>query len=219
MAPFAWPDYWPEEIPARPSRSGAALELLEANAKAGATIVAIGPFTNLAMLEAARPGLLASCHVVVMGGHMTTPRDGLPRWGVDDDFNVQQDRYAAATVLRRCNPIVVPLAVSIEVYLRGAHLERLRAAGPLGALLAHRGLRHAQDNGRMELARDFAELPEDLFNFHYDPLACAVALGWTGVTVTDVPTMIELREERLRMTPRDGESSLRVVTGVDGPRL
>jgi purine nucleosidase len=219
FAPFAFPDYWPEEILPRPCRSGEALELLEASAESGATIVAIGPYTNLAMLETARPALLASCRVVVMGGHVTTPRKGLPQWGIHDDFNVQQDRFAAATVLARCRPIVVPLAVSIEVYLRASHLGRLRAAGALGALLADQGMRHAQDNGRIELARDFPELPDDLLNFHYDPLACAVALGWDGVTITDIPTHLELRDDRLWMTRRDGEPEVRVVTAVDGPRF
>ena len=39
------------------------------------------------LVEAARPGLLHSAGVVIMGGHMTTPREGLPRWDAIDDFN------------------------------------------------------------------------------------------------------------------------------------
>src|SRR5688572_19925940 len=73
FSPVLIPDYWPEPIAARPSSAGAALELLEANAAAGATVVAVGPYTNLAMLESARPGLLGSSGVVVMGGHHMTP--------------------------------------------------------------------------------------------------------------------------------------------------
>lgn len=214
--PLAFPDYWPEPIEPRPARRGEALELLEASVEAGSTIVAIGPYTNLAMLEAARPGLLASTQVVVMGGHVTSPREGLPSWGVDDDFNVQQDRFAATIVFERCLPVVVPLAVTLEVFLREAHLERLRAAGPLGRLLADQGEMHARDNGRGELGRAFARLPDDLLNFHYDPLACAVALEWDRVTVEDIPTRLELRDGRLCMSRSDGEPALRVVTGVDG---
>jgi hypothetical protein len=31
-----------------------------------------------------------------------------------------------------------------------------------------------------ELGREHAALPDDLVNFHYDPVACAVALRWPG---------------------------------------
>jgi inosine-uridine nucleoside N-ribohydrolase len=219
FVPLAFPDYWPEGVRPRPAAAGEALELLEANAAAGATIVAVGPYTNLALLEAARPGLLASTAVVVMGGHVTTPRAGLPRWGVHDDFNVQQDRYAAAIVLERCRPVVVPVAVSIEVHLRAAHLPRLRAAGALGSLIADQAELHARDNGRTGLGRSHPGLPDDLLNFHYDPLACALALRWDGVATEEVPTRLELRDDRLWMTPDDGAPLLRVATSVDGRRF
>lgn len=219
FVPLALPEYWPEPIEPRPARPGDALDLLEASARSEATIVAVGPYTNLAMLEAARPGLLARCEVVVMGGHPTPPREGLPQWGVHDDFNVQQDRPAAAIVFERCRPITVPLAVTIEVHLRACHLDRLRRGGPLGRLLADQAERHARDNARTELGRAFPLLPDDLLNFHYDPLACAVALGWDGVVIEEIPTHLELRDERLWMAPRQGEPALRVVTAVDGPRL
>jgi purine nucleosidase len=219
FVPLAFPDYWPEPIEPRPGRPGDALDLLCDNAADGATIVAIGPYTNLALVEAARPGLLAKSDLVVMGGHVTTPRRGLPQWGVHDDFNVQQDRLAAAIVFKRCRPIVVPLAVTIEVFLRSVHLKRLRAAGSLGVLLADQAEAHARDNGRTEIGRAFPGLPDDLLNFHYDPLACAVALGWDGVKIDAIPTHLELRDERLWMTQRAGEPSLGVVTEVDGPRF
>jgi inosine-uridine nucleoside N-ribohydrolase len=213
------PDYWPEPVPARPSPPGAAVDLLLSSVEAGATVVAIGPYTNLAALEAARPGMLASTGVVVMGGHPTRPLDGLPPWSVHDDFNVQQDRYAAATVFERCDPVVVPLAVSIQVVLRRAHLAELRAAGPLGSLIADQGEAHARDNGRTELPRAYPALPEDLLNFQYDPLACAVAAGWDGVTVERLPVGLDLREQRLWMTVRTGAPELRVATSVEGERF
>jgi inosine-uridine nucleoside N-ribohydrolase len=219
FVPLAFPDYWPEPIAPRPSSPGEALDLLCANAEDGATIVAVGPLTNLALLEAARPGLLAGSDVVVMGGHVTTPRPELPQWGVHDDFNLQQDRMAAAIVFERCRPTVVPLAVTLEVCLRSAHLDRLRAAGPLGALLADQAEMHAADNERTAIGRAYSGLPDDLLNFHYDPLACAVALGWDGVKTERIPTHLELREKRLWMTVRDGEPELTVVTDVDGPRF
>lgn len=220
FAPLAFPDYWPEPITPRPARAGEALDLLEANAREGATIVAVGPYTNLAMLETAQPGVLSSARVVVMGGHHVTPRSSLPQWGRRDDFNVQQDAVAAAIVFERCDPVVVPLAVSLEVRLRSAHLETLRAAGPLGRLIADQGEMHARDQHRVELGRSFEGLPDDLLNFHYDPLACAVALGWDGVTVELVPCAIERGDDGLlTMERRDGARALRTVTGVEGERF
>ena len=218
--PLAFPDYWPEPIAPRPSPAGAALELLESNARAGAVIVAVGPYTNLAMLETARPGLLASAGVVVMGGHHTTPRDGLPLWGMRDDFNVQQDAVAASIVFGRCDPIVVPLAVSLEVCVRGAQLPALRDAGALGALIAAQAERHARDQGRDRLPASFPGLPSDLLNFQYDPLACAVALGWDGVTVEPVPCSFERDDDGLlRMERREGGVPLRTAVAVDAERF
>jgi purine nucleosidase len=217
MVPFDFPDYWPEPIRPRPAGPGAALELLAASATAGATVVAVGPFTNLALLEAARPGLLRRTGLVVMGGHVTAAPEGLPPVGPDDDFNVQQDHLAARVVLERCDPLVVPLAATTQVWLRASQLARLRAAGPLGALLADQGEAHGRDHATAALGRSWPGLPEDLLNFHHDPLACAVALGWDGATVEQVPTALEVGGGRLRMTRRAGAPPLRVVTAVDGP--
>jgi inosine-uridine nucleoside N-ribohydrolase len=215
--PLAFPEYWPEPIAPAPSPAGAAVAALADAATSDATIVAIGPYTNLGLLEVARPGLLADAHLVVMGGHLTTPRQGLPPWGMRDDFNVQQDAIAARIVFERCDPIVVPLAACLEARLRAAHLPALREAGPLPRLLAKQAEAHARDNGRTELGLAYPELPDDLLNLHYDPLACAVALGWEGVALEDVPCAITLREDGLlEMSPTDGAPSLRTATRVDG---
>jgi purine nucleosidase len=217
MMPLEFPDHWPEPIRSRASPPGAALELLAAGAGAGAAVVAVGPYTNLALLEAARPGLLGRATVVVMGGHVPDVPEGLPPMGPDDDYNLQQDHLAARVVLERCDPVVVPLAVTMQVHLRAAHLPRLRAAGPLGVLLADQAEAHARDRATSELGRSWPGLPDDLLNFHHDPLACAVALGWEGVTVAEVPTRLEVDGGRLRMTPEAGGRPLRVVTAVEGP--
>jgi purine nucleosidase len=218
--PVEIPDYWPEPIAPRPSPAGAAIELLEANARAGAVVVAVGPYTNLAMLDSARPGLLSSSGVVVMGGHHTRARPGLPDWGIRDDFNVQQDPVAAAIVFERCDPIGVPLAVSLEVALRRSHLDALRAAGPLGGLIADQGEMHARDQRRAELVRAHPALPDDLLNFQYDPLASATALGWDGVTVETLRCTYEREPDGLlRMRLADDGAPLRTATGVDAGRF
>src|SRR3712207_6257817 len=51
--------YWPEAVAPEPSPPGAALDLLGRSIEMGATVVGVGPWTNLALLEASRPGLLA----------------------------------------------------------------------------------------------------------------------------------------------------------------
>jgi len=219
MVPFDFPDYWPEPAAPIPSWPGAAIDFLWASACRGATIVAIGPYANLAGLEAARPGVLASTGLVVMGGHVPPPREGLPECGARDDFNVQQDPIAARVVLERCSPLVVPLAATAEVTLRAAHLPHLRACGPLGALLADQAEAHARDNGMGELARRFPGLPPDLLNFQHDPLACAVAAGWDGARIEDIPIRLELRGGRLLMSRQEGARPMRVVTEVDAPRF
>jgi purine nucleosidase len=220
FSPVEIPDYWPEPIEPRPSHAGDAIALLEASASAGAVVVSVGPYTNLAMLESARRGLLSSAGVVVMGGHHTSSRPGLPNWGIRDDFNVQQDPLAAAIVFERCAPIVVPLAVSLEVALRASHLEDLRASGPLGRLIADQGEMHARDHGRVALALDHPALPDDLLNFQYDPLACAAALGWDGVAVETLRCAYEREPDGLlHMTLADDGAPLRTATAVDAARF
>jgi purine nucleosidase len=213
--PLAFPDYWPEPVAQRPAAPGAAVDMLVAAADRGDTIVAIGPYTNLAMAEAARPGVLAGTEVVLMGGHVPAPPDGFPAWDATDDTNVQQDAFAAAILFERCGPLVVPLATTLRVTLRAGHLETLRRGGPLARLLADQGEAHARDLGRTELGRRYPALPNDLLNFHYDPLACAVAAGWNGITLSELPVATALREGLLHMTIADGSPTLRVATDVD----
>ncbi len=92
----------------------------------GATVVGVGPWTNLALLEASRPGLLASIPLVVLGGYVRSVRAGLPRWKPDMDYYVQQDALTVSIVWERCDPLVVQFPVSLEVTLRETHLPQLR---------------------------------------------------------------------------------------------
>src|SRR5258706_16036333 len=61
--------YWGDAVVApKPSREGAAVELIANGLERGATIVAIGPYSNVARLETTRPGVLGAARVVLMGG-------------------------------------------------------------------------------------------------------------------------------------------------------
>jgi purine nucleosidase len=215
MVPLAFPDYWPAPIARRPSPPGEALRVMADSVDAGATVVAIGPYTNLAAFEAWRPGALRDTGTVVMGGHVPPAPDGYPPWGMPDDFNVQQDATAARIVLDRCAPIVVPVPTCLRVALRRSDLPRLRAAGALAALVADQGERHALDNGRTELPAAYPALPEDLLNFQYDPLACAVAAGWPGVEIAEVGVAVSFEDRLLRMDLDARALPMRVVTDVD----
>ena len=219
IVPFAFPEYWPEPIAPKPAAPDATIGALAESVRSGATIVTIGPLTNLALLEVLRPGSLRRAELVMMGGHVTETRDGSPPVGVHEDFNMQQDRLAASIVLRSSAPLLVPVGITVEVALRGRHLPRLRDAGPLGRLIADQAEARARDEGMADLARRFERLPPDLLNFQHDPLACAVAVGWDGVEVKEIPTALELGNDRLGTTRRGGAPPLRVVTAVDAPRF
>ncbi|CAA9405640.1 MAG: Inosine-uridine preferring nucleoside hydrolase [uncultured Rubrobacteraceae bacterium] len=211
--------HWPEPIHPEPSPPGAALDLLAKNATAGATIVCIGPWTNLALLETARPGLLASTRVVVMCGYVRPPRPGLGQWTPEMDYNVQQDTVAARVVWERCAPVLVPLTAGLEARLRAAHLARLEGGGDLSRLVARQGELQGVEEGMGRTGRKHPGLPDDLLNFHYDPLACAVAVGWDGARVEERRLRAREKDGVLTFPEEPGGRKTRVVTDVDGPRF
>jgi purine nucleosidase len=208
--------HWPADIAPRPSPPGAALDLLGRSLDAGATLVAIGPYTNLALLEISCAGSLAREPVVVMGGWVHQPPPGLPQWGPDMDFNVQWDTRAAEVVAATAQLTLVTLSATLSAHLRRTDLPRLRAAGPVGQLLARQSEAHGQTNQIEQLGREHAGLPDDLLNFQYDPVACAVALGWSGAAVTDMRMRPLRRDGVLFFQPHPEGRPTRVVLDVDG---
>jgi len=208
--------YWPTTILPRPSAPGAALDLLERSIRQGATVVAIGPWTNLALLEVARPGRLGRVPVVAMGGWTQPPAAGLPAWGPEMDWNVQFDTRAAQILAATAELILVTLPVTLKAHLRAADLPRLRTCGPLGELLARQSEAYGEDHGMAELGRAHAGLPDDLLNFHYDPVACAVGAGWEGATIHQLRLQPVVDGGVLRFQPSAGGRLMRVVAELDG---
>jgi purine nucleosidase len=204
--------YW--GVPVTPVEvvPGAAMQVLRRSIGLGATVVAIGPYTNLALLKRDLTGV----PVVAMGGWVVPPADGLPPWGPEHDWNVQCDTRAAEVVATLADLTLCLLPATMPANLRAADLPRLRAAGPLGALLARQSDAYADDRGRTAL-RGFPGLPDDLVNFHWDPLTCAVALGWAGATLDEVRLRPVLQDGVLRFAPDERGRPVRILTGLDAP--
>jgi purine nucleosidase len=211
-------DYWDEPVPPLPGAADDALDLLSTNIASGAVVVAIGPYTNLAALEIREPGVLSRAQLVLMGTSVVPARQGFPAWGPDDDYNVQLDTGAAELVLASSDPLVVPLGPCLETVVCRADLPALKAGGALAQLVARQVSAFDDQWGNAEhWGIRSAGLPDDMVNFLYDPLACATAVGWTGVTVS--PLRLSWGRDthgQLREWLDSAGKPFRVVTGVDG---
>ena len=226
--PYRWwpglPDeaaYWPEPTPAAPTPLEEALSLLERSIEHGAVIGAIGPFTNLALLEKRSPGILRDAKLFLMGGYVFPPRPGFPRWGNNMDYNVQADARSAHYVVEHSNATLIPLSVTVETALRRSHLGTLRKSGPLPQLLARQAEAFASDE-QMETkyGKTCEALPDDIINFLHDPLACAIALGWNeGAEISQLPLCSEIRDGWLNQTVANGYKPTNIVTAVDGNKF
>jgi inosine-uridine nucleoside N-ribohydrolase len=212
-------DYWPGGVESRPTPLDEALDLLERSVSQGATVCAIGPYTNLALLERRTPGILREARLCLMGGFVRPPREGYPRWDYRRDYNVQVDAESARVVFDNAvGPTLVTLAVTAETALRFSQLEALRGGDALSRLVATQAEVYAEsEDGRTHFADEYARLPRDFINFQHDPLACAVALGWDeGVEMEELPLDSTLEGGRLVQRVEEGGRPAKVVTRVDG---
>lgn len=214
--------YWPQPVPARPGSLDNALDLLTASIADGAVVVGIGPASTLARLERRTPGALGDADVVLMGGWVTPPPAGFPQWEANEDYNVISDPVAAVDVRRAAGRLtVVPLAVTAQVHLRARDVGRLRAVGPLGRLMASQAEAYRDRGGKADIAAAHDGLPDDLVNFHHDPLTAAVATGWPGVTVEHRRLRSADGDPAARLEPaaarNPGGRDVELVVHVDGP--
>jgi purine nucleosidase len=213
--------YWPEPIRLFPNPLGNAIQLLKDSIERGATIIAIGPFTNLYLLDLHYPGILMEANLFLMGGHVYPTRSGFPNWGNDMDWNIQVDVTSAKHVIQNSSPTLVPLTVTVETALRRAYLHDLRKAGSLGALMAQQAQAFAVDEqNEVRIGETCEGLPRDIINFQHDPLACAIALGWKeGVEIEELPLLLEEKDGWLHERIHPSGKPVRVVTKVNGPRF
>ncbi len=213
--------YWGELIPPSPNPSDQALALLKKSIEQGASIVAIGPFTNLYLLEKQDPGILRMARLFLMGGYIYPPRAGFPQWGNEMDYNIQVDVESAQFVIEHSNPTLIPVSVTVETSLRRAYLLALRNSGALGRLLARQAEAFARDeNYEDKYGRTCRNLPDDTINFLHDPLACAIAAGWNqGVEIVEIPLTLELRNGMLYEAINSPGKPAKVVTKMDGDKF
>jgi inosine-uridine nucleoside N-ribohydrolase len=213
--------YWPEPISPSPNALDDALELLKQSIEQRATIIAIGPFTNLYLLDLKYPGMLMRANLYLMGGYIFPIRSGFPQWSNDMDWNIQVDVGSAKHVLEHSNPTIIPLSVTVETALRRAYLGDLKTSGVLGQLIAIQAEAFAVDEqNETSYGATCTGLPEDIINFQHDPLACAVALGWNeGIEIEEIPLIMEEKDGWLYERIDPSGKSIPVVTKVDGPRF
>jgi len=213
--------YWPEPITPVETSLDQALSLLERSIEQGAIIVAIGAFTNLALLEKRSPGILRHAKIYLMGGYVFPPCEGFPQWGDEMDFNVQIDVQSANYVIEHSSPTFVPLAVTVETWLRRANLARLKQAGPVARLIAKQAEAFATDeNYEARYGQTCEGLPEDIINFLHDPLACAIALGWReGVEISEIALKSEIKHGWLYHAIDANGKPTQVVTRVDSDKF
>jgi inosine-uridine nucleoside N-ribohydrolase len=220
----SWPElpeesnYWPEPIEPVPGKLNDALDLLEKNIEAGAIIVGIGPFTNLALLERRTPGILERANLVLMGGFVFPPREGYPTVTNEADYNIQVDVESARLVLERSFPTLVQLSVTVETFIGRADLAQIAKAGPLGELIAAQAKAFAKDeNTPPHKKMLWPALPADTINFQHDALACAIALDWyKGVQMDELPLRFEIEDGYLREIVDPAGRVTTVVTRADG---
>lgn len=213
--------YWPEPILPSPNTVEEAISLLRKSIEQGATIVGIGPYTNLYLLDIQYPGILMQAKLFLMGGFVYPPRLGFPNWGNDMDFNIQVDVKSAKHVIENSSPTLIPISVTVETALRRAYLDDLRMAGALGQLIARQAEAFAVDEKHDTRFGETCEgLPRDIINFQHDPLACAIALGWDeGVEIKELPLILEEKDGWLTERIQPSGKPVRVVTKVDGARF
>lgn len=221
---LGYPDeerYWSKPVALLPNPVEDAIQLLRQSIEESATIIAIGPFTNLYLLDLQYPGILKQANLFLMGGYVYPIRSGFPQWGNEMDWNIQVDVNSAKYVIEHSNPMLIPLSVTVETALRRAYLDDLRESGAVGQLLAGQAEAFAVDEqNEKKFGETYEGLPTDIINFLHDPLACAIALGWNdGVEIEEVPLILEEKDGWLHERIDPSGKRIRIVTKIDGMRF
>lgn len=74
---------------------------------------------------------------------------------------------------------------------------------------------NAADTNLNALGHSFSGLPDDVVNFHWDPVTCAVAVGWSGALVEDIPLTTERDGDVLSFLEAPQGRPTHVVLDID----
>jgi pyrimidine-specific ribonucleoside hydrolase len=156
----------------------------------GATLVAVGPLTNVALLLAQHPSARPD-RIVLMGGSI-----GLGNVTPAAEFNIWADPDAAARVFASgVDVTMIGLDVTHQALLREEHVERLRGSGRTGRMVA-------------ELYDFFHRFHAKTYGFSGSPIHDAVALA-------HVFRQELVQTERLHVAIETGSELTRGRTVVD----
>ena len=180
-------------------------------------VVTVGPVTNLALALQMEPGLAGALGpVTIMGGiverHMVA-------WPASFETNLNSDPLAAAIVLGSGLDItLVPLEVTLQVYLDGPDRERLAGdGGPVSRRLVRliEEMREPFAGFAARYGLDGSHF--DQRTYLHDPLAVHVATGGTHATLRDAAIAVEYEGQILRTIDHpERRPNMRVCSAVDG---
>lgn len=210
-------DSWPDITPLPAKAPGESIATIERSMWMHSVLTLIGPYTNGAMFERVRGGLLRERRVVHMGGYLNAPAEGYPHLTAADDFNVQWDPRALEELYKSFADItMVPMPVAMNAWITEDDVDRIALSGPLGAQLAAQLRIWADEQHWAEHGRQYAAFPSDLAGIMWDPLAVLVATGWDGVAITPMRLMPYIQDDIIHFEVDDAEGRpVDVVTDVD----
>src|SRR5262245_54010789 len=204
----------PEQPAARRRAVQRLLQLVQHHGR-DLTVIALGPLTNVARAIQLSPTTMQQLGcLVIMGGAIDVPGNVSPV----AEFNIFVDPHAADVVFRAGLPItLVPLDVTRQVRLTRDLLQHAR---------------QGSESGLAQVVCHLTQQPlhsqEQSMALH-DPLAVAIAIEPSLVTLTSLPVCVETRgSHTIGMTVADRRPSaywlldmqrLEVALAVDAPRM
>lgn len=210
-------DFWSDITPLPANAPGESIATIERSMWMRSVFTLIGPYTNGAMFERVRGGLLRERRVVHMGGYVTPPGTDMPQWTAADDFNIQWDTRALEELYKSFADItMVPLPMAMHAWITTGDVERIERSGPLGARLAAQIRIWADEMHWGEIGRSHAGLPDDLAGIMWDPVTVLVATGWEGATIERMSLMPYIEDGIIHFEIDETEGRpVDVVTAID----
>ena len=175
------------------------------------TLVCVGPLTNLAAAIIREPRIVDNVRDVVIMGGVIRLFDGLNL--PYREHNILCDPEAAKIVFSSGMSItMVPLDVTLKVFIERRDLEKIRAAGtPIADAVA-------------SMIEHYLGIVKRDFTWLHDPLALATLIDESLVKKADMKILVETRGEyttglTLALPPKADEKSIKVCVDVNAARF